>query len=189
MSRLSTDDQWRSFQTFVAAYLAGMLNPRDFFTISRRGTDGPPVVEFGCGDDGTLHCITRSRDEAGESVPVGREGADRVARQTVRWLRGLDGVEEPGALRLRGSGPASSVSALASGGFMRLGPDGADPARYAALAARMTAHIDTEGDVIQAAARAAGSEAFRATGSGSIAAIVAANKLRELRSWVDLFEE
>lgn len=72
---------------------------------------------------------------------------------------------------------------------MRVGPDGADPARRAALAARMTANIDTEGDVIQAAARAAGSEAFRATGGGSIAAIVAAKKLSELRSWVDLFEE
>ena len=189
MSRFSTDDQWRSFQTFVAAYLAGMLDPRDFFTISRRGAGGPPLVEFGCGDDGILRCVTRRGEEPGESVPVRREDANQVALETVRWLRGLDGIDEPGALRLRGSGPASSVSALASGGFMRLGPDGADPARSAALAARMTAHIDTEGDVIQAAARAAGSEAFRATGSGSIAAIVAAKKLRELRSWVDLFEE
>ena len=189
MSRFSTDDQWRSFQTFVAAYIAGMLHPRDFFTISRRGTDGPPVVEFGCRDDGILRCITRRSDEAGESVPVRREDADRVAGETVRWLRGLDGIDEPGALRLRRRGPASLVSALASGGFLRVGPDGVDPARYAALATRMTAHIDTAGDVIQAAARAAGSEAFRATRSGSIAAIVAAKKLSELRSWVDLFEE
>lgn len=188
-SQTAFDDQWRSFQTFVAAYLAGMLDPRDFFTISRRRATGPASVEFGCGEDGTLRCITRCGDEAGESVPVRREDADRYARETVRWLRGLDGVDEPGALRLRGTCPASSVSALASGGFMRLGPDGADPARRAALAARMTANIDTEGDVIQAAARAAGSEAFRATGSGSIAAIVAAKKLSELRSWVDLFEE
>ena len=188
-SQAALDDQWRSFQTFVAAYLAGMLAPRDFFTIARRGATGPPVVEFGCGEDGTLRCIRRRSDEAGESALVRREDADRVARETVRWLRGLDGIDEPGALRLRGSGPASSVSALASGGFMRLGPGGADPARRAALAARMTANIDTEGDVIQAAARAAGSEAFRATGSGSIAAIVAAKKLSELRSWVDLFEE
>lgn len=183
------EDQWRSFQTFVAAYLAGMLDPRDFFTISRRGTDGPPLVEFGCRDDGALRCVRSRGEEPGESVPVRREDADRVARQTVRWLRGLDGIDGPGALRLRGSGPASSVSALASGGFMRLGTDGADPARRAALAARMTADIDTEDDVIQAAARAAGSEAFRATRSGSIAAIVAAKKLSELRSWVDLFEE
>ena len=36
-SQAALDDQWRSFQTFVAAYLAGMLDPRDFFTISRRG--------------------------------------------------------------------------------------------------------------------------------------------------------
>jgi hypothetical protein len=35
MSEFTSDDQWRSFQTFVAAYLAGMLHPRDVFTISK----------------------------------------------------------------------------------------------------------------------------------------------------------
>lgn len=27
MSDFTSDDQWRSFQTFLAAYLAGMLHP------------------------------------------------------------------------------------------------------------------------------------------------------------------
>lgn len=79
-SQAALDDQWQSFETFVAVYLAGMLDPRDFFTISQRGTDGPPVVEFGCGEDGALRCIRRRSDEAGESALVRREDADRVAR-------------------------------------------------------------------------------------------------------------
>ena len=48
MSQFSSDDQWRSFQTFIAAYLFGMLHPLDVFTISRRKTVSPPLVEFRC---------------------------------------------------------------------------------------------------------------------------------------------
>lgn len=31
MSGLGSEDQWRSFQTYIAAYVAGMLHPRDVF--------------------------------------------------------------------------------------------------------------------------------------------------------------
>ena len=47
--------------------------------------------------------------------------------------------------------------------------------------------FDTDGDPIEAAARAAGSRAFAATKSGSIAAIAAAKELARLRSLVDPF--
>lgn len=39
MSEFTSDDQWRSFQTFVAAYLAGMFHSRDVFTISRKSVE------------------------------------------------------------------------------------------------------------------------------------------------------
>jgi len=54
MTHYSTDDQWRSFQTFIAAYVAGMLHARDVFTISRRESVSPPLVEFRCDADGRL---------------------------------------------------------------------------------------------------------------------------------------
>lgn len=169
--RFSVDDQWRSFQTYLAAYLVGMLHPQDVLTISRRSASpSPPLVEFRCDDDG-------------EPVGFGREDVNRVARQTVEQLRSLDGIDEPRALLLSRGGPASSVPALAEGGFM----SGGGAHRQAALIARMTADIDVAGDVIQAAARAAGDRTFAVTRSGSIAAIVAAKELRKLRTWGDLF--
>jgi hypothetical protein len=54
MSTYTADDQWRSFQTFVAVYLAGMLHHRDVFTISYRPKVMPPLIEFRCYADGQL---------------------------------------------------------------------------------------------------------------------------------------
>lgn len=191
MTRFSTDDQWRSFQSFVAAYLAGMLHPRDVVTISRRTKVSPPLVEFRCETDGVLRFSIGERawsDEAGDFVRIRRDDANQVARQTVQLLRGLDAVDGPEALRLSGSGPASSVSVLASGGFMdAVDPEDIHPARMAAHIARTTANIDIDGDVIEAEAREAGDRAFAASRNGSIAAIAAARQLAELRSWVDPF--
>ena len=182
MSQFSVDDQWRSFQTYVATYLAGMLHPLDVFTISRAGGAAPPLVEFRYESEGVLRSSLGDRawsDEPGDFVSVRLEDPNQVARQTVDVLRGLDGIDHPGALRISASGPASSVSVLAKGGFMS---GGAHPARVAALAARMTADIDVEGDPIEAAAREAGNRAFAVTRSGSIAAIAAANTRAKLRA-------
>ena len=187
MTRFSVDDQWRSFQTYVAAYLAGMLHPQDVFTISRAGEAAPPLMEFRFESDCVLRFATGDRawsDEPGDFVSVRLEDANQVAGRTVDVLRGLEGIDNPGALHLSASGPASSVSVLAKGGFMS---GGAHPARVAALAARMAADIDVEGDPIEAAAREAGSRAFRETRSGSIAAIAAANELARLRASADPF--
>ena len=191
MSQFSSDDQWRSFQTFIAAYLFGMLHPLDVFTISRRKTVVPPLVEFRCEADGTLRFSMGDlawSDEPGEFVRVRREDANQVALQTVELLRRLDDIDEPRALRLSGSGPASSVAVLARGGFLSFGdPDKVHPARKAAQLARMTANVDIDGDAIEAAAQEVGSRAFAGTESGSIAAIAAARSLAELRTWVDPF--
>ena len=46
MSTFSVDDQWRSLQTYIAAYLVGMLHPRDVFTIAWAAAVAPPLVEF-----------------------------------------------------------------------------------------------------------------------------------------------
>ena len=54
MSQFNSDDQWRSFQTFIAAYLFGMLHPLDVFTISRRKKVAPPLVEFRFQADGMV---------------------------------------------------------------------------------------------------------------------------------------
>jgi hypothetical protein len=51
----------------------------------------------------------------------------------------------------------------------------------------MAAHIDVEGDVIEAAARDAGDRAYAATKNGTIAAQAAAGELARLRTWVDPF--
>ena len=191
MSRFTVDDQWRSFQTFIAAYLAGMLHPRDVFTISRAAAAAPPLVEFRYEADGILRFSIGDRawsDEPDDFVLARRDDVNQVAVQTVDLLRGLDGIDGPGALRVSGSGPASSVAVLVKAGFLSGGgPSEVHPARVAAQAARMTADIDTEGDPIEEAARAAGSRAFRQTRSGSIAAIAAANELARLRAAVDPF--
>ena len=191
MSRFSTHDQWRSFQTFIAAYLVGMLHPLDVFTISRRQQVAPPLVEFRYDSEGVLRFSMWDSawgDEPDDFVRVPRDGANRVAAQTVEVLRGLDGVDEPSALRLSGSGPASSVAVLARGCFLSGGVPGAvHPARQAAQLARMTADIDVDGDVIEAAAVEVGERAFAGTRSGSIAAIATARKLGRLRTWVDPF--
>lgn len=42
VSQFNSDDQWRSVQTFIAAYLFGMLHPLDVFTISRRTMAASP---------------------------------------------------------------------------------------------------------------------------------------------------
>lgn len=191
MSQFSSDYQWRSFQTFVAAYLFGMLHPLDVFTISRRKKVAPPLGEFRFEAVGALRFSVGDlawSEEPGEFVRLRREDANRVALQTVELLRGLDGIDDPRALRLNGSGPASSVAVLAQGGFMSGGkPDTVHPARQAAHVARMTADIDIDGDVIEAAAREVGDAAYASTKNGSIAAIAAARKLAEIRTWVDPF--
>lgn len=191
VSRFSTDDQWRSFQTFIAAYLAGMLHRCDVFTLSRRATVSPPLVEFRCDADGILRFGVGDlawSDEPGDFVRVRREYANQVAVQTVDLLRSLEGIGQPSDVRVSGSGPASSVAVLVKAGFLSGGnPETVHPARQAAQLARMTADIDTDGDPIEAAAREAGSRAFAATGNGSIAAIAAARTLAELRSLVDPF--
>lgn len=182
--------QWRSFQTFVAAFLAGMLHPRDVFTISRRDSIAPPLVEFRC-DGAHLRFSIGDHawsDEEGSSLPFSRQDANQVARKAVELLRGLDDVDDPSALRVSGSGPASAVSVLATGGFLSFSrPDEVHPAQRSALAARMTATIDVDGDVIEAAAREVGERTFTATKNGSIAAIAAAAQLARLRTWVDPF--
>jgi hypothetical protein len=191
VSQFSSDDQWRSFQTFVAAYLVGMLHPLDVFTISRRKKVAPPLVEFRCEADGALRFSIGDlawKDEAGEFILLRREDANRIALQTVESLRSLDDIDEPRALRLSGSGPASSVAVLAKGSFMSGGePDTCHPARMAAHIARMEADIDTDGDVIEAEAREVGDRVYASMKNGSIAAIAAARKLAELRTWVDPF--
>jgi hypothetical protein len=188
MSEFTSDNQWRSFQTFVAAYLAGMSHSRDVFTISRKSAVAPPLVEFRCDDAGRLWFSIGAlswSDEDGAAVQVSREKLNQVAAQTVSVLRDQAGLDDPSELRLNGSGPASSVAVLPNAGFMS--GDGSDPARKAALHARMSADIDTEGDVIDAAARAVGGRAFAATKSGSIASIAFAAELARLRNWVDPF--
>lgn len=192
MAQYSSDDQWRSFQTFVAAYLAGMLHPRDVFTISRRESVAGPLVEFRCDSAARIwYSIGDSAwsDEDGASIQIPREAANLAASKTVQLLRGLDGVDGPGALRLSGSGPASSVAVLAQAGFLGFGrrPEDVHPARTAAQVARVTADIDVEGDVIEAAAREVGDRAFAATRNGSIAAQAAAGALARLRNWIDPF--
>lgn len=188
MTNYTSDDQWRSFQTFVAAYLAGMLHPRDIFTISRKSSVMAPLVEFRCDGDGRLWFSMGAlswSDEVGASVQVSRDQPNQAAAQTVEVLRGVDDLDDPRELRLSGSGPASSVAVLARAGFMS--GDGQDPAREAAMRARMVADIDVEDDAIDAEARAAGQRAFKGTKSGSIASIAFAAALAGLRSWVDPF--
>ncbi len=186
MSTFSVDDQWRSFQTYIAAYLAGMLHPRDVFTILRAAAVTPPLVEFRYQAPEVLRFAVGDlawSDEPGDFTSVRVQDANQVARETVDLLRGVDSIDDPGALRVSGSGPGSSVSVLAKGGFLSAGgPQGVHPARTAALAARITADIDVDGDPIEAAARAVGSRAFAATRSGSIAAIAAAKELARLRA-------
>ncbi|OBI42725.1 hypothetical protein A5707_06020 [Mycobacterium kyorinense] len=188
MSEFTSDDQWRSFQTFVAAYIAGMLHRRDVFTISRKSAVMPPLVEFRCDAAGRLWFSVGAlgwSDEDGAAVQVSREDPNRVAAQTVGVLRSVAELNEPSDLRLSASGPASSVAVLAHSGFMS--GDGGDSVRTAALHARMKADIDVEGDPIDAAARAVGDRAFANTRSGSIAAIAFAGELARLRSWFDPF--
>lgn len=187
MSDFTSDDQWRSFQTFLAAYLAGMLHPRDVLTISRLSAVMPPLVEFRCDGAGRLWFGVGTgswSDEEGASVQVSRQEPDQVASQTVHLLRDAPNLNNPSELRLSGSGPASSVAVLAKAGFMS---GGGEPTREAVLRARMSADIDVEGDVIDAAARAVGARAFEGTKSGSIASIAFAAELARLRNWIDPF--
>lgn len=188
MTSYTSDDQWRSFQTFVAAYIAGMLHPRDVFTISRRSAVMPPLVEFRCDPLGRLWFSIGAlawNDEDDAAIHVRRDDPSQVAAQTVNVLRGVKDVDNPSDLRLSGSGPASSVAVLAQAGFMS--GDHKDPARKAVLNARMSADVDVDGDAIDAAARAEGQRAFAATRSGSIASIAFAAELARLRTWVDPF--
>lgn len=188
MGEFTSDDQWRSFQTFVAAYLAGMLHPRDVFTISRRFAVAPPLVEFRCDAAGRLSFSVGEQswsDKEDAFLQFSREEANQVAAQTVHMLRDIRHLNDLSELRFSGSGPASSVAVLAKGGFMN--GDDSESARKAALHARMSADIDLEGDAIDAAARAVGDRAFAATKSGSIASIAFARELARLRSWVEPF--
>lgn len=193
MTTYTSDNQWRSFQTFVAAYLAGMLHHRDVFTISRRQSVSPPIAEFRCDTAGRLWFSIGAlawSDAEDAAVQVRREDANKVAAQTVSLLRGLEKIDGPEKLRVSGSGPASSVAVLAQGGFLAGGnPDEVDPPRIAAQAARMAANIDVQDDVIEAAAREVGDRAFAGTKNGSIAAQAAAGALARFRTWSDPFSE
>lgn len=188
VSEFTSDDQWRSLQTFVAAYLAGMVHPRDVFTISPRSAVTPPLVEFWCDAAGRLWFSVGARswsDEKDAAIQVLREHLNQAAAQTIGVLRSVADLNEPSDLRLSGSGPASAVAMLATGGFTS--GDGSGPTRNAALQARVSADIDVEGDPIEAAARAVGDGVFANTRSGSIAAIACAAALARLRTWVDPF--
>ena len=115
MSEFTADDQWRSFQTLVAAYLAGMVHPRDVFTIARRSGVMPPLVEFRCDAAGRLWFSVGAlswSDEDDAAVQVSRENPNQVAAQTVGVLRSVADLNEPSDLRLSGSGPASAVAVL-----------------------------------------------------------------------------
>lgn len=186
MSEYTLDDQWRSFQTFIATYIAGMVHPRDVFTISLRSAVMPPLVEFRCDAAGLLRFSVGPlswSDDDGESLPVPQEKINQAAAQTVQALRKQE--DDPRELRLSGSGPASSVAVLARSGFMN--GDASDPARKAAYAMRMSADVDVEGDAIDAAARAVGQRVFKKSRNASIASIAFANALAGLRTWVDPF--
>jgi hypothetical protein len=188
MTGFTSDDQWRSFQTFVAAYLAGMLHPRDVLTISRKNAVAPPLVEFRCDAAGRLWLSIGAlswSDEENASVQVSRVEPNQVAVQTVGMLRDVSDLTDPSVLRLSGSGPASSVAVLSRGGFMS--GDGRESVRKGVLDARMSAHIDVDGDAIDAAAQVAGEQSFARMKSASIAAIAFARELAGLRSWVDPF--
>ena len=148
----------------------------------------PPLVEFRCDAAGRLWFSMGAlswSDEDGAAVQVSREKPNQVAANTVDLLRGLEDLNDPSRLRLSGSGPASSVAVLSTGGFMS--GDGTDSVRKAVLNARMSADIDVEGDVVDAAALAVGERAFAGTQSGSIASIAFASQLASLRGWVDPF--
>ncbi|MGB3894031.1 MAG: hypothetical protein WA942_07220 [Mycolicibacter sinensis] len=186
MSEYTLDDQWRSFQTFIATYIAGMVHPRDVFTISPKSAAMPPLAEFRCDPAGLLRFSFGPlswSDDDGASVPVQREKINQAAAQTVRALRKQkDDLIE---LRLSGSGPASSVAVLSRSGFFN--GDISDPARKAAYETRMSADIDVEGDVIDAAARAVGQRVFEQSRNASFASIAFSNALASLRTWVDPF--
>ena len=188
MTEYTSEDQWRSLQTYVAAYLSGMTHPRDVFTISRRDSVGPPIVEFRCADASRLWFAVGQAawdDTEDAHVLIPREGANEMAALTMEALR--QAVDDPSGLRFSGSGPASSVSVLTQGGFFGGGGRDVHLARLATLVARMRAHIDVDGDVIEAAARAVGSRAFESTHNGTIADQVTAGELARLRTWVDPF--
>ena len=189
MTTYTSDDQWRSFQTFVAAYIAGMVHSRDIFTISRASKVLPPLMEFRSdGAGGGLWFsmgVLAWSDQHDASVRLKQDDANQIAAQSVQSLRTVADVNDPSDLRLSGSGPASSVAVLANAGFMS--GDDPDPARVAAQQARMQAGVGVEGDVIDAVARKAGQRAFNETKSGSIASIAFAAELARLRSWVDPF--
>lgn len=189
MSKYTPNDQWRSFRTFVAVYLAGMLHPRDIFTISYKSSVMPPLLEFRCDAAGRLWFSMGGlawSDEDGASIALQREDPGEISSQAVGVLRDVESLnDDPSELRLSGSGPASSVAVLARSGFMS--GDLSDPARLAAQVARMKADIDLDGDIIDSDAREEGQRAFQSTRSGSIAAIVFANALADRRNWVDPF--
>lgn len=189
MTTYTSDEQWRSFQTFIAAYVAGMLHARDVFTISRASTVLPPLMEFR--SDGAVGGLWFSMgvlawsDQHDASILLNQDDANQIAAQSVQSLRTVADVNDPSDLRLSGSGPASSVAVLANAGFMS-GND-PDPARVAAQQARIKAGVDVQGDVIDAVARKAGHRAFHETKSASTASIAFAAELARLRSWVDPF--
>jgi hypothetical protein len=162
------------------------VHPRDVFTISPKSTVMPPLAEFRCDGAGLLRFsfgpLSWSDDDCA-SVAVPQEKINPAAAQTVRVLRKRE--DDPRELRLSGSGPATSVAVLARSGFMN--GDTSDPARKAAYSMRMSADVDIEGDVIDAAARAVGQRVFEKSRNASFASIAFSNALAGLRTWVDPF--
>ncbi|MCB0927390.1 MAG: hypothetical protein KDB70_05630 [Mycobacterium sp.] len=183
------DAQWRSFQTFIAAYLAGMAHRCDVLTISRRTSIAPPLVEFRCDAEARLWFGVGAQawsDDPEAHVLVRREDANDLSEFIVDVFRTRAEVADPADLRLSGSGPVSATAVLAQG-HLATGGAQVDPARLAAQQARSQVEIDVDGDVIEAAARAVGDDVYARIGNGSIAAITAAKELARLRSWVDPF--
>ena len=188
MTEFTPNDQWRSFQTYVAAYLVAMRHSCDVLTISRRRVVSPPLAELRCDASGRLFFSVGAQawsevtDPERAPIEVAHADADDFAKEVVQLLRGRADVADPSDLRICASGPASSVSVLAQGGFAN---GHLDPVRAEALQVRMSAEIDVESDAIEAAARVVGSRVFSSSNSGSIAAIAYARELARLRTWID----
>ena len=95
MSAFSIDDQWRSFQTYIAAYLAGMLHRRDVLTIARAVAVAPPLVVGN--EDHRFMALDQLRDadltpSALLLEPVGRNTAPAL---TLAALQAAEGGADP----------------------------------------------------------------------------------------------
>ena len=190
MIEYTVDDQWRSFQTWIASYLVGMRHPSDVFSISLRDRVGPPVVEARVTPEGRLWygsgraAWSLSPDGGQDVTMLPLVEINDAAAGWCAALRDIDDVNGPGDLRLSGSGPASAVAVLAAGAFVS---GTMSPEQEVVLHARLGAAIFVDGDAIEASAQEVGQRAFKATGNGTTAAMACAAHLAKLRTWEDPF--